>query len=145
MEKWSCIHPKLRSQRQQQQDNLQRRSRTYTTTSPRRTNLQFLRLWSLMERKVAHDYRIRLWKLERVWIMSVSGSWTQTLEQLNANRDASSQLGIGLRKNTASALLNNHCKFHVREGYYRHTHIRGDTEVLEGGKVRVHPIATKTY
>lgn len=48
-----------------------------------------------------------------------------------------------LRKNTAFDSFNNHCKCHLREGYDEQTHIRGETEVLEGGEVRVRPIATK--
>lgn len=81
--------------------------------------------------------------------LSAARELSETLEKLNAdNCDASSRLGIGLRmyelrKNTAFDLLNNHCKCHVREGYDGQTHIRGETEVLEGGRVRVRPIATK--
>jgi Kinesin motor domain len=58
------------------------------------------------------------------------------------------RLGIGIRlyemrKKSAFDLLNGRRECHVREGYDGQTHIRGETEVLEGGKVRVHPIATR--
>ncbi|BCS28041.1 kinesin family protein [Aspergillus puulaauensis] len=61
---------------------------------------------------------------------------------------ASLELGIGLRMyelrgNTAFDLLNNHCKCYIRQGYDGQTHIRGETEVLDGGRVRVRPIVTK--
>lgn len=81
--------------------------------------------------------------------LSAARELSATLEQLNAdNCDASPRLGIGLRmyklrKNTAFDSFNNHCKCHLREGYDEQTHIRGETEVLEGGEVRVRPIATK--
>lgn len=81
--------------------------------------------------------------------LSAARELSETLEHLNAdNSDASSQLGIGLRmyelcKNTAFDLLIYRCKCHVREGYDGQTHIRGETEVLEGGRVRVRPIVTK--
>ncbi|OJJ07593.1 hypothetical protein ASPVEDRAFT_88831 [Aspergillus versicolor CBS 583.65] len=59
-----------------------------------------------------------------------------------------SELGIGLRMyelrgNAAFDLLNNHCKCNIRQGYDGQTHIRGETEVLDGGRVRVRPIVTK--
>lgn len=58
------------------------------------------------------------------------------------------RLGLGirmfeLRKNTAFDLLNGRRECHVREGYDGRTHIRGETEMLEGGKVRVRPIVTR--
>ncbi|KAF5856147.1 hypothetical protein ETB97_007830 [Aspergillus alliaceus] len=67
------------------------------------------------------------------------------------NRDISNpaeELGIGirvfeLRKNVAFDLLNKRCQCYVREGSDGKTHIRGETEVLEKGKVRVRPIVTK--
>ncbi|PWY69640.1 P-loop containing nucleoside triphosphate hydrolase protein [Aspergillus sclerotioniger CBS 115572] len=73
----------------------------------------------------------------------------EKLEALNeADSDAALQLGIGLRmyelrNKTAFDLLNGRCNCHVREGYDGQTHIRGETEVLENGKVRVRPIVTK--
>ncbi|PYH82468.1 P-loop containing nucleoside triphosphate hydrolase protein [Aspergillus uvarum CBS 121591] len=48
-----------------------------------------------------------------------------------------------LRGNVAFDRLNGHSKCHIREGGDGKTHIRGETEVLEHGRVRVHPIATK--
>ncbi|KAK2810684.1 hypothetical protein FQN50_002727 [Emmonsiellopsis sp. PD_5] len=75
---------------------------------------------------------------------------SRTLNDLNVDNDdaSSSELGLGLRmfelrKNTAFDLLNGRTKCHVREGYDGQTHIRGETEVLEDGKVRVRPIVTK--
>ncbi|KAB8071094.1 P-loop containing nucleoside triphosphate hydrolase protein [Aspergillus leporis] len=73
----------------------------------------------------------------------------ETLGSLNRDiKSPADELGIGvrmyeLRKNTAFDLLNGRCKCHVREGYDGKTHIRGETEVLEEGKVRVRPIVTK--
>ncbi|CAG8175968.1 unnamed protein product [Penicillium salamii] len=57
------------------------------------------------------------------------------------------QFGIGLRmyemrKNSAFDLLNRTECF-VREGPDRRVYIRGETEILENGKVRVRPIGTK--
>lgn len=54
-------------------------------------------------------------------------------------------MGIGfslfeLRKKYAFDLLNNRTQCHIREGPDGKVHIRGETEILEGGKVRVCPI-----
>ncbi|PYI34199.1 kinesin family protein [Aspergillus indologenus CBS 114.80] len=75
------------------------------------------------------------------------------LHALNANNpdsspSSSSALGLGLRMyelrgNVAFDLLNDRSKCHIREGGDGKTHIRGQTEVLEHGRVRVRPIATK--
>ncbi|KAJ5389984.1 uncharacterized protein N7496_001052 [Penicillium cataractarum] len=71
----------------------------------------------------------------------------QELARLNGN-DTSDQLGIGirmyeLRKNSAFDLLNDRCECFVREGSDGQVYIRGKTEMLEDGKVRVRPIVTK--
>ncbi|OJJ96628.1 hypothetical protein ASPACDRAFT_46799 [Aspergillus aculeatus ATCC 16872] len=73
------------------------------------------------------------------------------LHTLNLNTktiDKTSHLGLGLRMyelrgNEAFDLLNSHIKCHIREGGDGKTHLRGETEVLEHGRVRVRPIATK--
>jgi hypothetical protein len=81
--------------------------------------------------------------------LSAARHLSEVLKDLNAqDDDTASQLGIGLRMyelrgNTAFDLLNGHCKCHVREGYDGQTHIRGETEVFEDGRVRVQPIVTK--
>lgn len=78
----------------------------------------------------------------------------QALDDLNnaADQDSPSQnprrLGLGLRlyemrRKSAFDLLNNHNECFVREGEDGRTHIRGETETLEGGKVRVRPIVTR--
>lgn len=69
------------------------------------------------------------------------------LNHLNTNC-ASDRLGIGirmyeLRKNSTFDLLNDRCECFVREGSDGQVYIRGKTEMLEDGKVRVRPIATK--
>ncbi|KAF2024707.1 P-loop containing nucleoside triphosphate hydrolase protein, partial [Setomelanomma holmii] len=61
------------------------------------------------------------------------------------NQNACQGLGIELslfelRRKTAFDLLNNRTKCFVREGPDSKVHIRGDTEMLKGGKVRVHSI-----
>lgn len=58
------------------------------------------------------------------------------------------KFGIGLRlyelrRKSAFDLLNAHNECHVREGPDGQTHIRGETEILENGKVRVRPIETR--
>ncbi|KAF5011684.1 hypothetical protein FDECE_2222 [Fusarium decemcellulare] len=58
---------------------------------------------------------------------------------------ADQELGIGfrlfeLRQKSAFDLLNNRSECHVRQGPDGKVHIRGETEMLEGGKVRVRPI-----
>lgn len=45
-----------------------------------------------------------------------------------------------VRGKYAYDLFNNGTECHVRQGYDGRTHIRGQTEMLEGGKVRVRPI-----
>lgn len=55
------------------------------------------------------------------------------------------ELGIGfslfeLRKKAAFDRLNHHSQCHIREGPDGKIHSRGETEILEGGKVRVRPI-----
>lgn len=62
--------------------------------------------------------------------------------------DGSHRFGIGLRvyelrKNRAFDLLNNRNECFVREGSDRRAFIRGETEMLENGKMRVRPIATR--
>ncbi|KAJ4372381.1 hypothetical protein N0V83_004155 [Neocucurbitaria cava] len=68
----------------------------------------------------------------------------QLFDALN-NQNACQELGIGLsvfelRRKTAFDLLNNRTQCFVREGPDGKVHIQGDTEMLEGGKVRVRPI-----
>ncbi len=58
------------------------------------------------------------------------------------------KLGIGfslfeLRKKSAFDLLNRHTECFIREGYDGKTHIRGETEILNGGRVRVRPIVKR--
>ncbi|KAL4939090.1 hypothetical protein BDV06DRAFT_231294 [Aspergillus oleicola] len=71
------------------------------------------------------------------------------MHQLNAqNTSDTDKLGLGirmfeLRGKTALDLLNNCTECHVREGPDGRTYIRGETEMLAKGKVRVRPIATK--
>ncbi|PGH05505.1 hypothetical protein AJ80_08326 [Polytolypa hystricis UAMH7299] len=77
------------------------------------------------------------------------------LERLNAELTLDGEtgnegdvLGIGirmyeLRKNTAFDLLNDRRECYVREGPDGRVHIRGETETLEDGKVRVRPIVTR--
>lgn len=72
---------------------------------------------------------------------------TTALDGINA-KDIAYQFGIGLRvyelrKNSAFDLLNNRNECFVREGPDRRVYIRGETEMLENGKVRVRPIATR--
>ncbi|TPX11645.1 uncharacterized protein E0L32_007624 [Thyridium curvatum] len=67
------------------------------------------------------------------------------------NEDAgggAAQLGVGfslfeLRRKSAFDLLNRRTECFIREGPDGKTHIRGETEVLEGGKVRVQPIVKR--
>jgi hypothetical protein len=64
------------------------------------------------------------------------------------NQDAYQGLGIGLsvfelRRKTAFDMLNKRSQCFVREGPDGKIHIRGDTEMLKGGKVRVRPIVQK--
>ncbi|EEP82332.1 conserved hypothetical protein [Uncinocarpus reesii 1704] len=78
-----------------------------------------------------------------------------TLEDLNAAQKPNGEikkegnmLGIGIRmyemrKNTAFDLLNERRECYVREGPDGRVHIRGETEMLEGGKVRVRPVVTR--
>ncbi|CRG92569.1 hypothetical protein PISL3812_09631 [Talaromyces islandicus] len=72
---------------------------------------------------------------------------TAALDGINA-QDNAYRFGIGLRmyelrKNSAFDLLNNHNECFIREGSDRRVYIRGETETLENGKVRVRPIATR--
>ncbi|KAL6690786.1 kinesin family protein [Trichoderma pleuroticola] len=58
------------------------------------------------------------------------------------------QLGIGfslfeLRKKSAFDLLNHRTQCNIREGPDGKVHVRGTTEILEGGKVRVRPIVQR--
>ncbi|KAK6539648.1 hypothetical protein TWF694_009854 [Orbilia ellipsospora] len=69
----------------------------------------------------------------------------QRLEELNSRTSDDQQLAVGLRmyevrKKSAFDLLNGHTECFVREGPDGKTHIRGETETLQGGKVRVRPI-----
>lgn len=67
---------------------------------------------------------------------------------LNEKSKGGEELGIGLslfelRKKSAFDLLNHRNQCHIREGPDGKVHIRGETEVLEGGKVRVCPIVQR--
>ncbi|KAJ5782575.1 hypothetical protein N7457_004349 [Penicillium paradoxum] len=69
------------------------------------------------------------------------------LKAINSE-DSSHQFGIGLRvyelrKNVAFDLLNKRNECFVREGSDGRVYIRGETEMLDNGKVRVRPIVTK--
>ncbi|EED16685.1 kinesin family protein [Talaromyces stipitatus ATCC 10500] len=69
------------------------------------------------------------------------------LQSLN-KENKGQQLGIGLsvfelRNKSAFDLLNNRAQCHIREGSDGKVHVRGETEVLEGGKVRVRPIVQR--
>ncbi|KAI0411896.1 kinesin-like protein [Xylaria grammica] len=62
--------------------------------------------------------------------------------------DDECRLGIGfslfeLRRNTAFDLLNERKGCHIREGADGKTHIRGQTEMMDGGKVRVQPLTQR--
>ena len=70
-----------------------------------------------------------------------------SLDQLNHEGQVE-DMGIGLslielRKNAAFDLLNQHTKCHIREGHDGKTHIRGPTESIEGGKVKVCPVVQR--
>ncbi|KAF3018900.1 hypothetical protein E8E14_009747 [Neopestalotiopsis sp. 37M] len=73
----------------------------------------------------------------------------EALHHLNERNSAQEDLGIGfslfeLRNKSAFDLLNRRTECHVREGPDGKVHIRGETEMLEGGKVRVCPIVKQT-
>ncbi|KAJ1551189.1 hypothetical protein HK405_014993 [Cladochytrium tenue] len=79
--------------------------------------------------------------------LAASRKLFEELDSLN-QANTGSGLGIGfslfeLRKNTAFDLLNGRTECHIRQGRDGRTHIRGQTEVLEGGKVRVRPLAQR--
>lgn len=66
----------------------------------------------------------------------------EAISRWNAENADQEKLGIGfsffeMRKKTAFDLLNNHTECFVRQGQDGKVHIRGETEMLEGGKVRV--------
>ncbi|KUL90316.1 hypothetical protein ZTR_01936 [Talaromyces verruculosus] len=70
------------------------------------------------------------------------------LYDLNEKSQGEEELGVGLslfelRKKSAFDLLNHHNQCHIREGPDGKVHIRGETEILEGGKVRVRPIVQR--
>jgi len=74
----------------------------------------------------------------------------QLFEELHSlnQRGTGPELGIGfslfeLRKRSAFDLLNKRTECHIREGPDGKTHIRGETETLKGGKVRVCPIVKR--
>ncbi|EPS44246.1 hypothetical protein H072_1745 [Dactylellina haptotyla CBS 200.50] len=77
--------------------------------------------------------------------LSAAKELFQKLEELNSTTSDGQQLAIGLRmyevrKKSAFDLLNGRTECFVREGSDGKTHVRGETETLEGGKVRVRPI-----
>lgn len=84
--------------------------------------------------------------------LSAAQHLCRALEELNAAKTSGKNdadcFGLGirmyeLRKNSAFDLLNGRRECFVREGGDGKVHIRGETEVLEGGKVRVRPIVTR--
>ncbi|KAH7109720.1 kinesin-like protein [Dactylonectria estremocensis] len=72
----------------------------------------------------------------------------EALGDLNKELQGEQRLGIGLsvfelRKNSAFDLLAGRTECHIREGPDGKTHIRGQTEILEKGKVRVRPLTKR--
>jgi hypothetical protein len=74
------------------------------------------------------------------------------LDEYNSDHQSSEvdRLGVGfslfeLRKNVVYDLLNERKECHVRQGLDGKTHIRGPTEMLEDGKVRVRPIVKRAF
>ncbi|KAK5625060.1 hypothetical protein RRF57_000776 [Xylaria bambusicola] len=72
----------------------------------------------------------------------------KAIHHLNGDDDSTEKLGIGfslfeMRKKSAFDLLNGRTECHIREGHDGKVHIRGETEMLEGGKVRVCPIVKR--
>lgn len=70
------------------------------------------------------------------------------LHTLNETSNGKEKLGVGfslfeLRNKSAFDLLNNRNQCHIREGSDGKVHFRGETEILEGGKVRVRPIVQR--
>ncbi|KAF1363346.1 P-loop containing nucleoside triphosphate hydrolase protein [Lizonia empirigonia] len=64
------------------------------------------------------------------------------------NQDIGEKLGIAVRMyevrgKIAHDLMNGSLECHIREGADGQTHIRGSTEVLDDGRVRIRPIAAK--
>ncbi|KAK6536789.1 hypothetical protein TWF281_001003 [Arthrobotrys megalospora] len=77
--------------------------------------------------------------------LSAAKELFQNIEGLNGSAEPDQKLAVGLRmyevrKKSAFDLLNGHTECFVREGQDGKVHIRGETETLEGGKVRVKPI-----
>lgn len=78
---------------------------------------------------------------------------TAAIDELNAglsgpDGQTRAKFGVGirlyeLRRKSAFDLLNGHNECYIREGPDGQTHIRGETEMLEDGKVRVRPIETR--
>lgn len=80
-------------------------------------------------------------------MLAAARQLTVALDDINTE-DSVWRFGIGLRvyelrKNSAFDLLNNQNECFVREGSDRRVYIRGETEMLENGKVRVRPIVTR--
>lgn len=86
-------------------------------------------------------------------VMASARELFASLESINVNITAESEdigekLGIAVRMyevrgKVAHDLMNGSLECHIREGADGQTHIRGSTEVLDGGRVRVRPIAAK--
>ncbi|KAK6361375.1 hypothetical protein TWF730_005108 [Orbilia blumenaviensis] len=80
--------------------------------------------------------------------LSAAKELFQRIEELNGSAapgDHDQKLAVGLRmyevrKKSAFDLLNGHTECFIREGQDGKIHVRGETETLEGGKVRVKPI-----
>ncbi|EWC46735.1 hypothetical protein DRE_03980 [Drechslerella stenobrocha 248] len=84
--------------------------------------------------------------------LSTAKALFEKVDELNRSQEADGdgdsgdqKLAVGLRmyevrRKIAFDLLNGRTECHVREGPDGKTHVRGETEILEGGKVRVRPI-----
>ncbi|KAK6503320.1 hypothetical protein TWF481_008343 [Arthrobotrys musiformis] len=80
--------------------------------------------------------------------LSAARELFQKIEELNGSTESNGndqKLAVGLRmyevrKKSAFDLLNGHTECFVREGPDGKVHVRGETETLEDGKVRVKPI-----
>jgi hypothetical protein len=76
---------------------------------------------------------------------SAASDLFRSLAEINSSAEGTEELGVAVRLyevrgKYAYDLFGDGAECHIREGADGRTHVRGATEILEGGKVRVRPI-----
>lgn len=112
--------------------------------------MQLLRARRFWECKDPHHYRLRVQQRRNLGLyLPVVCDLSQAISA-HKEEDEEEALGVAARLCEVHGLsafdsLNNGTECHIHQGPDGQTHLRGQTEVLEDGNVRVRPIVAKPF